>query len=208
MTHAPAVSVQPADAATGEEWPILSEYERPLTTRLDHLIANRPTIQTLESNDRKAAAHPHSQHTDDEPHHPPPTDSHHHQQQQQYASNAQQGRGAKRNRETSEGSEEKELMPPQYLPTFRGSGNVEDDDDRDEDDGTDEERLGRVQPDDLYDPQMDERDEQRLQQARGRLTSTTSLPVIIWTVCLSLLTSLTHCWADSSLCFVSVYFSV
>ena len=160
-----ALSAQEADAAAGEEWPLLDEYERPATTRLDHLIANTPSIQVIESSDRKATAQQQRQ-QNEEKHVEAHTAPHNSQHEQQTASGQQQGRGAKRSREAHEWREVKELLPA-YEPTFRGGGDVEDGDDDDEDNRVDEERLNRVQPDELYDPQMDERDEQRLQQAHG-----------------------------------------
>ena len=152
-----------AEAAAGEEWPILAEYERPMTTRLDHLIANTPDIQTIESKDRKAAAHQHRQSTDeqhDEPDAAPSTDT------AQHTSHGEQpSRGAKRGRDMHPVREEKEGVP-EHVPIFRGGGSEEDGAGQGND--VDEEQLDRVRPDELYDPLMDERDEQRLQQARGQ----------------------------------------
>ena len=151
MTHDP---VSQAAAGSGvEEWPLLDEYERPLTTRLDHLVANAPNIQTIDALDRRAAAQLHKQHTEDEL-------AEVNTAPLSLSGQQQQARGAKRSRAVEDGPEEKTAPVESTTAALEAGGEEKENE-------TKEAQLGEAQADELYDPLMDDRDEQRLQQSRG-----------------------------------------
>ena len=116
-------------AAAADDWPLLPDYERPLTSRLDYIIANAPSLS------------------------PSPTP---HDSDQQ----PQQSGGVKR-KSGQLGSELEAPAAELVEPSFRGGG---DDADNDEDEEADERLMARVRADDLYDPTLDDEDEDALQR--------------------------------------------
>lgn len=126
-------------SAAVEDWPLLADYERPVTTRLDYVIANTPSIELAETKDRKAAQEERKQKMAEE--------------DDNFSSlPSRPSAGFKR-----KSSERKQQSPP-FRPTFRGGGEEEEE----EEDKMDEEHMQNIQPDDLYDPDLDDRDEERL----------------------------------------------
>ena len=140
-----------------EDWPLLPEHERPLASRLAQLIAHAPTIDVSEANDRRALLQ----------HRRAAADAEREDEKTAEgvgltvpaASPSQSGQRKRRVAER-EGTSAAEV----FVPTFRGGGEGEGGDD----DDVDEERLSRVQPDPLYDPHMDDADQQRLQAAHSQ----------------------------------------
>ena len=146
-----------------DDWPLLPEHQRPLTSRLAQLIAHTPSIDITEANDRRALLHHRRAvaSADAEPGQestaalPPP------------ASPASPRLAGQRRRRSVDGLEAAAAAAT-FVPTFRGGGDGEGGDD-----DVDEERLSRVQPDPLYDPHMDDADQQHLQAAHSQPTSPT-----------------------------------
>ena len=139
------------EASAAEEWPLLPDYQPPPTSRLEHLIATTPTIDITAAQPRRTST---PDPDDDDDPLPPFRPSH--------------------KRKGGDASPATAPAGPPVVPTFRGGGEeAEDDGDEGE-----EERLSRVQPDELYDPTSDDRD-QRLLEAEHRQPTPAPLPLLI-----------------------------